>query len=174
MITTVEKPEIVSVLRDEGIELVRKGRNYWTLCPLHTEDTASFKVDPERQSFYCFGCHEHGDVIAFVMKHRGIAFKDALRLLGISEGGLYKPNLGQKKKRDLLSNFRCWCQEYYAYLCKWYLWLQTKKAMVTEEADIPWLFYHAESVWQYRMDILLGHDDKAKFELYEEVTDGRI
>lgn len=49
--------------------LRKKGRNLWGLCPFpdHNEDTPSFKIDPERQNFYCFGCHKHGDLFHLAM-----------------------------------------------------------------------------------------------------------
>ena len=47
---------------------VRSG-TYWACCPFHNEKTASFKVDENKGLFYCFGCHEKGDTISFVMKN---------------------------------------------------------------------------------------------------------
>ncbi len=41
-----------------------RGRNAWGLCPLpdHHEVTGSFKVDHEKQTWYCFGCNRGGDI----------------------------------------------------------------------------------------------------------------
>lgn len=49
--------------------LRNKGRNLWGLCPFpdHNEETPSFKIDPDRQNFYCFGCHQHGDLFHLAM-----------------------------------------------------------------------------------------------------------
>jgi DNA primase len=42
---------------------------YWKgSCPFHSETDASFTVSPDKQIFYCFGCHEGGDAIGFVAK----------------------------------------------------------------------------------------------------------
>jgi DNA primase len=57
----------VEVLERESVELKRRGKDLWGCCPLHKERTPSFKVNVERQKFYCFGCHRYGDVIDFVM-----------------------------------------------------------------------------------------------------------
>lgn len=51
----------------------------YALCPFHNENTASMKIYD--QKYHCFGCGEHGDAIAFVMKIFGLPFKDALKKL---------------------------------------------------------------------------------------------
>jgi DNA primase len=35
----------------------------------------------ETQSFHCFGCEAHGDVIAFLMRAEGLGFRRALERL---------------------------------------------------------------------------------------------
>lgn len=70
----------------ETINLTRKGNRYWGLCPFHDEKTASFTVTPDRNMYYCFGCHAGGDVFSFVMKTRGLDFKEALELLAGKAG----------------------------------------------------------------------------------------
>ncbi|HXW86213.1 MAG TPA: DNA primase, partial [Candidatus Bathyarchaeia archaeon] len=48
---------------------LKKGGLYWkSCCPFHDEKTASFTISPHKDMFYCFGCHAHGDGIAFVAK----------------------------------------------------------------------------------------------------------
>ncbi|RDS79159.1 hypothetical protein DWU98_19335 [Dyella monticola] len=75
--------DIVPVIEGCGIELKRGGRELVGLCPLHKEKTASFTVNPDKGSFYCFGCGAGGDVIRFVMQHDRVEFLDAVaRLLG--------------------------------------------------------------------------------------------
>jgi DNA primase len=74
-----------------GVKLARKGRDFWGCCPFHSEKSPSFKVSPEKQFFYCFGCKEKGNAIDFVMKRDRVEFMDALRLLAQS-AGLEMPN----------------------------------------------------------------------------------
>lgn len=52
-----------------------------TLCPFHSEKTPSFTVFTESNTFYCFGCDEHGDSIAFCQKYCGVDFMEAIRRL---------------------------------------------------------------------------------------------
>jgi len=75
-----EAVDIVDVI-SETIPLRRAGKRYAALCPFHPEKTPSFFVNPERQFFYCFGCGAGGDVIQFIMKHRGLSFAEAIRYL---------------------------------------------------------------------------------------------
>lgn len=74
------KNDIVSVI-SSYMELKPKGRRLWGLCPLHGEKTPSFSVSPDKQMFYCFGCHAGGTVIQFVMQMERLNFVEAVRLL---------------------------------------------------------------------------------------------
>lgn len=50
------------------------------LCPLHSEETPSFFIF-ENNHFYCFGCHEHGSSIDFLMKTKNLDFVSAVKEL---------------------------------------------------------------------------------------------
>jgi len=73
----VQLAEIVG----ESVSLKRRGRSVVGLCPFHSEKSPSFTVSEERGFFHCFGCGEHGDVFAFVMKTRGVTFPEAVEQL---------------------------------------------------------------------------------------------
>ncbi len=77
--------DIVDVV-SEVVHLKRSGKNYLGLCPFHSEKTPSFTVSPEKQIFYCFGCATGGNVFSFLMKHDGISFPDAARMLARRHG----------------------------------------------------------------------------------------
>ena len=89
--------DIVQVV-GASVKLARKGRDFWGCCPFHSEKSASFKVSPERQFFYCFGCKEKGNVIDFVMKRDRVEFLDALRALG-QAAGIEMPKFGATKEK---------------------------------------------------------------------------
>ena len=63
---------------------------FWACCPFHLEKTASFKVDQNKGFFYCFGCHEKGDSISFVMKTENLDFLTTVKRLA-TEVGLKLP-----------------------------------------------------------------------------------
>jgi DNA primase len=68
-------------LISEHVALKKAGRNYIGLCPFHAEKTPSFTVNPEKQIFYCFGCHTGGDIFGFLMQQQGLSFPEAVRTL---------------------------------------------------------------------------------------------
>ena len=72
--------DIVDVV-SEAVILKRSGRNYFGLCPFHSEKTPSFSVNPDKQIFHCFGCSAGGNVLSFIMKYHGISFPEAVRML---------------------------------------------------------------------------------------------
>jgi len=60
--------DILNVI-GEYTSLKKTGSLYWKgRCPFHHEKTPSFTVSPNKNIFYCFGCHATGDVINFIEK----------------------------------------------------------------------------------------------------------
>ena len=64
----------------------RSGSEYAGLCPFHNEKTPSFTVNDKKGFFYCFGCHEKGDAIGFVMKTEGLSFPESVEKLAREVG----------------------------------------------------------------------------------------
>jgi DNA primase len=65
----------------EYVTLKRAGGYHKGTCPFHHEKTASFTVSPDKEIFYCFGCHISGDAISFIAKIENCSQKDAAKLL---------------------------------------------------------------------------------------------
>src|SRR5687768_14977819 len=85
-------------LISQTVALKRRGRTFVGLCPFHQEKTPSFHVNPQRQSFYCFGCKAGGSAFDFVMKRDRVEFKEALELLA-RQAGIDLPSFtGEKTK----------------------------------------------------------------------------
>lgn len=78
------------------VALRKSGKSYTGLCPFHNERTPSFHVFAESQNWYCFGCHEGGDVFTFVEKQQGVEFQDALLYLAEKAG----VSLDERSDRD--------------------------------------------------------------------------
>jgi DNA primase len=77
--TVKQQADIVKVI--EGYIRLRKAgaQRYTGLCPFHKEKSASFSVNAGQQFYYCFGCHESGDVFSFVAKIENVTFPEAVR-----------------------------------------------------------------------------------------------
>jgi DNA primase len=80
------RSDLCEVAVEHGIELKRRGRTYFGLCPFHEEKTASFAVSKEAGLFHCFGCGVGGDVIGFVARLQRIGFREALERLATRAG----------------------------------------------------------------------------------------
>ncbi len=70
----------------ETVQLKRAGTIFKGLCPFHGEKTPSFTVTPERETWHCFGCGEHGDIFTFLMRRDGLDFREALARLAERAG----------------------------------------------------------------------------------------
>jgi hypothetical protein len=73
--------ELVETVRRD-VELKRRNADeHWGRCPFHREKTPSFKVSARRQTFHCFGCGAHGDVIDYLAQRDGLSTGEVLRRL---------------------------------------------------------------------------------------------
>ncbi len=83
------------------VPLKRVGRNFRGLCPFHPDKSPSFYVNPERQSYHCFGCGAGGTAISFVMAQEKLEFPDAVRLLGKRLGIEVASDTGHSRNQAL-------------------------------------------------------------------------
>jgi DNA primase len=81
----------------QHIKLRRTGKNFVGLCPFHKEKTPSFTVSIEKQIYYCFGCHEGGNAINFLMKYDNLTFQETLENLGRQYGVEVSRRSGEKR-----------------------------------------------------------------------------
>lgn len=104
------RQEVVDRIRDQTdivavigsyLPLRRVGRNYRGLCPFHAERTPSFYVNPERQSYHCFGCGAGGNVFSFVMAQEKLEFPEAVELLAKHLGIQVEREAGSGRNRAL-------------------------------------------------------------------------
>jgi len=94
------KVDLVKVV-SEHVRLTKRNRDLWGLCPFHQEDSPSFKVNPQMQSWYCFGCERSGDVFTFVELIEKTDKRGALQLLAERAGvELKKLSPEQRERAD--------------------------------------------------------------------------
>jgi DNA primase len=70
--------DLITVI-GEFVPLRRTGTDYRGPCPFHGGTHRNFAVIPKKGMFYCFVCHEAGDVFTFYMKKFGMEYPTAVR-----------------------------------------------------------------------------------------------
>ena len=93
-----EAADILDIVGDH-VRLKKRGRGWEGLCPFHEEKTPSFSVDPEKGVYYCFGCHQGGDVFKFVMELEHLNFPETVERLARRYGVKLPPRSPETKKR---------------------------------------------------------------------------
>src|SRR5699024_2495297 len=86
--------DIVEVV-GEFVQLKKRGKNYFGLCPFHEENTPSFSVAEDKQIYHCFGCKKGGNVLSFIMEIEGLSFYESLVFLA-ERSEIELPNIQEK------------------------------------------------------------------------------
>ena len=95
-ISVIKQIPILSVAEHMGIDVQKRGKNFW--CKVRNENEPSVVLHPDRNSFYDFGNQEHGDVIRFVQYAQDISAGAAIRYLGETFG--LKPSMTRQELID--------------------------------------------------------------------------
>lgn len=106
----------------EYVSLKKAGLYFKGHCPFHHEKTASFTVSPHKEIFYCFGCHEGGDVITFISKVENCTPFEAIKHLAdrynidipesmLKEARSSESNQDKNHYFDLCEMVAQWCTE---------------------------------------------------------------
>lgn len=87
--------EVVDQVRDaadivqivgEYVNLKRQGTDFRGPCPFHQGTHRNFSVSPKKRMYYCFVCHEGGDVFHFLQKRLGMEWPAAVKMVGEKSG----------------------------------------------------------------------------------------
>jgi len=73
-----EAADLVGII-GEHVELKRTGADFRGPCPFHGGTHRNFAVIPKKGMFYCYVCHEAGDIYTFFMKKLGMDYPTAVR-----------------------------------------------------------------------------------------------
>ena len=98
-ISKIKDSVALSSIIGRDIALQKKGKEFVGSCPFHHEKTASFFVNDQKGTFFCFGCKASGDMIEYLEKKKGITFEQAVeRLAEIT--GIKLPQNNQSFVKD--------------------------------------------------------------------------
>ncbi len=101
----------------------KRGNDYWACCPFHHEKTPSFKISPERQNYYCFGCKKSGNVFSFVKETVNTDFVGAVHWLADRLGITIPDNDERGMSGEAAAQRRQWKDNCYRLLndvASWY------------------------------------------------------
>lgn len=63
----------------ESVQLKRNGSDWRGPCPFHGGTNRNFAVIPKKNLYYCFVCHEAGDVFTWYQKRFGLDYPSSVR-----------------------------------------------------------------------------------------------
>ena len=158
------KPDLIETLAREGVDL-RRG---WGLCPFHADRHPSMKINRDTQTFHCFSCGAHGDVIDFIRHLHNLSFKDALKSLGIRPGKPPLVDLKEKRKRELVKDFERWRRDRYNDACDLYndVWHVLRACKDMEEISQHAPMIHQLSQIENEILVLSEGNHAEQYELY--------
>ena len=87
----------------EYVNLKKRGRNFFGLCPFHNEKTPSFSINMDKQIYKCFGCGKGGGTINFIMDIERLDFVDAIKYLGNKYNIQVNIEHNSKSNKDLFN-----------------------------------------------------------------------
>jgi DNA primase catalytic core len=81
-----EEVSVQRLVEDSGVALRKAGKDLMGRCKFHADDQASLVVSPKKNLWNCFGCGIGGGAIDWVMKDRGLSFRQAVEVLQAEVG----------------------------------------------------------------------------------------
>lgn len=77
--------DIVDII-SSYLPLTTKGKNFFGVCPFHSDHSPSMSVSKEKQIYTCFSCGASGNVFNFIMDYENISFIDAVKICADKSG----------------------------------------------------------------------------------------
>ena len=86
--TSVDIVEIIS----SYLPLIAKGKNFFGVCPFHSDHSPSMSVSKEKQIYTCFSCGATGNVYNFIMDYENVSFIEAVKIVANKAGFILNIN----------------------------------------------------------------------------------
>jgi len=105
-----KRADIVTVV-GSYLNLVKKGRIYYAVCPFHDDSNPSLQVNPEKNLFHCWVDGHCGNAISFVMQYENLEFIDAVKkvaeIIGFDDPRLHEEKYVKKVSSELEPLINC-------------------------------------------------------------------
>lgn len=96
-----ESLDLRKVAREYGLNPNKSG---FVCCPFHIEKTPSMKV--EKGQWYCFGCHQYGDVYDFIGKMNNLNFVQTLSKMNEDYKLGLGDYIGEEEREQIRTEYR--------------------------------------------------------------------
>ena len=78
-----EKIDLLEYAESQGFEFETRGKEHFTNCPLHTDNTPSLSITEDNNGFskyfYCHSCKTGGGIIRWLTNIEGLEFREAIK-----------------------------------------------------------------------------------------------
>lgn len=95
-----QQADIVDII-SRHINVVRKGKNHFAICPFHNDTNPSLSISKDKQIFKCFVCNEAGNVFTFLQKFKKIPYMRAVKEVADIVGIEFK--LAEPKQTEVVN-----------------------------------------------------------------------
>jgi DNA primase len=182
---------LVQAIEYYGLHPIKKGKYYWIKCPFHNDKNPSLAIYED--SFHCFGCGAHGDVIDFVARYFNLEPLEAVyrlaedfnvplpeeKRLTKKEKKKIQQRIKQKQEEDKLYNdFLKAVDETYDYLCELNHLYTKIKQVINDPKDLELPEFaeacHNQDLINYWLDLLLEGNIQDKLFVVEEVKQWKL
>lgn len=107
-----QRSDIVDIISNY-IPLIKKGRNYFGVCPFHDDTNPSLSVSPEKQIYKCFSCGAGGNVFTFLMDYESIPFLESVKKISNIVGLPININLVKTEKNNEIHQMYNLAEKFY-------------------------------------------------------------
>lgn len=161
-----------------GLELKKKGNKFWSLCPVHSENTPSLCLYPDGK-LYCYGCHFKGDAFDLIGAVLGLPLSEVLKMAAADYGLVSDYNVDQRreishkitaerKQRELIERYRQQVEACYIYLVGKYRETRAIEQNVKKLSDLNSNYvvaaFELQPLINGMLDLLSSEDIEAQFE----------
>ena len=94
------RADLVEIVLNYVPGLKQAGSRWKGCCPFHQEKTPSFIVNPDSNTYHCFGCGVGGNVFKFIMAIENLDFPNAVQMLARKYNVIIPEPEPYRKNRD--------------------------------------------------------------------------
>lgn len=134
-----KRADIVSLI-SSYIPITKKGRNYFCVCPFHSDTNPSMSISQEKQIYKCFSCGAAGNVFTFVQEYEKVSFIESVKIVANFVGIDISSEIEQNEKQISSAEKRMFeliseANEFYKYNLETQEGLKGKEYLEKRELD---------------------------------------